>query len=60
MIKSPCISFCKMNLQDNLCVGCGRSINQITNWTHYTEKEKDKIIENVKKKFKNNILIKKY
>jgi len=49
-----------MNLQDNLCVGCGRSINQITNWTHYTEKEKDKIIENVKKKFKNNILIKKY
>jgi hypothetical protein len=35
MIKFSCIGVCK--------------INQITNWIHFAEKEKDKIIENIKK-----------
>ena len=49
MIKSPCIGVYKLNLQDNLDIGCGRLINQIKNWIYYTKKEKDKIIENSKK-----------
>jgi len=49
MIKSPCIEVCKMDIENNYCLGCGRSINQLTNWTNYTEKEKNEIINNLKK-----------
>ena len=41
MIKFPYIGVCKMNLQNNFCIGCGRSINQITNWSLYTEKKQN-------------------
>ena len=49
MVKSPCIEVCKMDIENNYCLGCGRSINQLTNWTNYTEKEKNEIINNLKK-----------
>ena len=49
MVKSPCIKVCKMDMKNNYCLGCGRSINQLTNWTNYTEKEKNEIINNLKK-----------
>lgn len=59
MIKSPCNNICKMDLKNNFCIGCGRSIYQITNWSFYSEKERKKIIKNIKNKFK-NITVKKY
>ena len=59
MIKSPCNNICKMDLKKNFCIGCGRSIDQITNWSFYSQKERNKIMENIKKEFK-NITIKKY
>jgi len=42
-ISTPCINICK--LENNLCVGCFRTIDEIVNWKHYTEIERIEIIE---------------
>jgi predicted Fe-S protein YdhL (DUF1289 family) len=42
-VKSPCINICK--LENNICVGCFRTIEEITHWTNYTDLEKKMVIE---------------
>jgi predicted Fe-S protein YdhL (DUF1289 family) len=34
-ISTPCIRYCK--LEDGFCEGCGRSWEQIRDWTSYSE-----------------------
>ena len=36
---SPCIQVCKIG-QDRTCTGCGRTIDEIKEWTSYTGKER--------------------
>jgi uncharacterized protein len=43
-IKSPCINICTYS--NGVCIGCFRSVEEILNWTRYTEREKSKVIEN--------------
>tara|TARA_B100001173_G_C15734620_1_gene440061 strand:- start:442 stop:585 length:144 start_codon:yes stop_codon:yes gene_type:complete len=38
-----------MSLKDDFCKGCGRSLNQISNWSNYNDEEKKDIIKNLKK-----------
>lgn len=42
-ISSPCVNICK--LEDNICQGCFRSIEEISNWTTYTDQEKKLVLE---------------
>jgi len=48
MVKSPCINICKHN--DKYCIGCYRTIEEIANWSKYTDKEKRKMIKNLPKR----------
>lgn len=48
MVKSPCINICKYN--NKHCIGCYRTIEEISNWTKYTDKEKKKIIKELPKR----------
>jgi|TARA_B110000261_G_C12873145_1_gene273220 predicted Fe-S protein YdhL (DUF1289 family) len=50
MIKSPCKSVCELDPNTNLCSGCGRTKDEITNWIHYNDEEREKIIKKVDKK----------
>ena len=45
MIKSPCKNVCELDLNTGLCLGCNRSIEEITNWSLKNNKEKIKIIK---------------
>ena len=38
-IKSPCNSICTLD-KDSVCKGCGRTINEIVEWTIMTDEEK--------------------
>jgi len=44
--KTPtnCIGKCKLNPIDQYCLGCWRTLEQISNWSRYTDKEKQKIL----------------
>lgn len=50
MIKSPCKSICKLDPVSELCLSCGRSLSEITNWVSYSEEEKEKIIKKLNPK----------
>ena len=39
-ILSPCIDVCQINRQTRLCDGCGRTIDEITNWSKMTDNER--------------------
>ena len=46
-VQSPCIQVCK--LENNMCVGCGRSKRDIKNWLQYSNEKKYQIIKQIKK-----------
>jgi predicted Fe-S protein YdhL (DUF1289 family) len=39
---SPCVNICRV--QDELCVGCFRTLEQIALWTQYSDQEREQII----------------
>ena len=41
-VESPCIGVCE--LKDNICIGCNRTVEQITNWETMTDEQKEKVI----------------
>ena len=43
---SPCIGIFK--LTKGICIGCGRTTKQISEWKNYNNKEKKTIINNLK------------
>ncbi|MDB9762265.1 DUF1289 domain-containing protein [Alphaproteobacteria bacterium] len=43
---TPCIGICK--LTKGICIGCKRTSKQISEWQNYDNKEKKKIINNLK------------
>lgn len=44
-MESPCVRKCTLNEQD-MCLGCGRMLNEITTWTSYSEKRRTEIMKN--------------
>jgi predicted Fe-S protein YdhL (DUF1289 family) len=44
---SPCIKQC--NLVEGVCKGCKRTLEQIINWTKYTDEQRQKIIKELDK-----------
>jgi predicted Fe-S protein YdhL (DUF1289 family) len=47
MIDSPCIRKCALDLEGNYCIGCNRTVEEISNWRHYSETDKLKVIERI-------------
>ena len=44
-IKSPCIKICK--LENEVCIGCRRTIQEIQQWRDLTDEEKRIILERI-------------
>ena len=42
---SPCTGNCHLNNTTNICEGCGRSINEIVEWTRMTDEEKQQVLD---------------
>jgi len=42
-VVSPCIKIC--TLQDDFCIGCGRSTQEIAEWSTASNKRKESILE---------------
>lgn len=48
-IKSPCIKICRQD-SNGVCFGCQRTIEEIGNWSLYTDEQKLDVIEKSKKR----------
>jgi len=42
-VASPCIRNCCLD-DDNICLGCGRSLGEIIRWSNATASEKEDIL----------------
>ncbi len=43
VVKSPCISVCALDEED-ICMGCFRSMREITDWSSYNEEQKRAVV----------------
>ncbi len=41
-VPSPCVAICTLN--ENLCIGCGRTIAEITGWTGFSTERQSEIV----------------
>ena len=44
MIESPCVKTCTLDARSGLCLGCGRTIDEIARWTAMSAAERARII----------------
>ena len=44
MIESPCVKICTLDARSGLCLGCGRTIDEIARWTAMSAAERARII----------------
>lgn len=44
MIPSPCINICKMDAENGLCLGCFRTIDEITVWSRTDDASRARIL----------------
>ncbi len=54
MIKSPCNKICRIDHKKNICIGCGRSLKEISEWIYLNNDEKKKILLRLQNIFKYN------
>ena len=41
---SPCTKNCSLNTSTNICEGCGRTLEEIVEWTRMTDDEKQQVM----------------
>ena len=41
---SPCTKNCSLNTSTNICEGCGRTLDEIIEWTRMTDEEKKEVM----------------
>jgi predicted Fe-S protein YdhL (DUF1289 family) len=44
MIDSPCIKVCTMDAGSGLCLGCGRTLDEIARWSSISDPERRAIM----------------
>ena len=44
MIATPCIEICTLEARSGLCLGCGRTVDEIARWTAMSEAERARVM----------------
>ena len=52
-IKSPCVKIC--NLENGICIGCGRTQDEIREWVLMTDIQREEIMERLKMNSRNQL-----
>ena len=45
MSMSTCTKNCSLNTSTNICEGCGRTLDEIVEWTRMTDDEKQHVMD---------------
>jgi hypothetical protein len=51
-MQSPCEKICIVDTPSGLCRGCGRSLEEITHWTAYSDAERARIMADLPPRLK--------
>jgi uncharacterized protein len=44
MIESPCTKICTVDVRSGLCLGCGRTVDEIAQWTAMGEERRRRVM----------------
>lgn len=44
MIETPCVKICTLDARSGLCLGCGRTVDEIARWTAMSTAERQRIM----------------
>lgn len=56
MVSSPCINVCKMDATSGLCIGCFRTLDEITAWSRCDDVVRNEILTAVAQRRQANAL----
>jgi len=45
-IESPCVDICELD-SDFVCIGCGRTIDEVLKWPEYTDEQKKAVLDRI-------------
>jgi len=45
MIETPCIKICTLDARNGLCLGCGRTIDEIARWGALSDSERRQVMD---------------
>jgi predicted Fe-S protein YdhL (DUF1289 family) len=48
MIESPCVKICTLDARNGLCLGCGRTIDEIARWTAMSDFERRQVMDELR------------
>jgi uncharacterized protein len=48
--SSPCVKVCAMDMARGLCVGCGRTLDEIGRWSRMSEDERVRLMRELPKR----------
>ena len=43
-VRTPCIKVCIVDGESGLCMGCYRRLNEVAQWTRFTDAERETIL----------------
>jgi hypothetical protein len=43
MIESPCVKVCTLDARSGLCIGCGRTVDEIARWIEMSDAERARV-----------------
>jgi len=44
MIETPCVKICTLDARKGLCLGCGRTVDEIARWTIMSASERNQVM----------------
>ena len=44
MIETPCVKICTLDARAGLCLGCGRTVDEITRWSSMNMTERTRVM----------------
>jgi uncharacterized protein len=44
MIETPCVKVCTLDARSGRCLGCGRTIDEITRWAAMSASERSRVM----------------
>lgn len=44
MIESPCVNICTLDARSGICLGCGRTVDEIAQWAAMAAAERSRIM----------------
>lgn len=46
-MQTPCVKVCTLDARTGLCLGCGRTIDEVARWSSMSEAERTRIMEDL-------------